>query len=69
MSKQVAYKVTTVLYPLEVLRLLYVPKGLTLKNSMFYPQSARLYLACSSEQRQIISLYSIYWFVFKNECI
>jgi len=66
MSKQVLHKITTVFYPLEVLWLLYVSQGLTLKNSMFYPQSVHLYLASSSEQRQIISLYTINWLVFKT---
>jgi hypothetical protein len=51
--------------------LLYVPPGLTLTNSTFCPQSVFMCFVWISEQRAIISLYSINWLVFitETECV
>ena len=44
---------------------------LTLKNSTFCPHSVFLCFVCISEQRAIISLYSINWLVFitQTQCV
>ena len=46
---------------------LYVPPGLTFRNSTFCPHSVFMRLVWISEQTAIISLYSINWLVFITE--
>jgi len=59
------------LQPFQAHWLLYVPPGLTFKNSMFCPHSVFMCSVWISEQTQIISLYSINWLVFitEAECV
>jgi len=44
--------------------LVYVPTGLTLKNSTFCPHSVFMCLVCISEQTAILYLYSANWLAF-----
>ena len=46
--------------------LLYIPQGLTLNISTVCPHSVFMWLVWISEQRVIISLHSMNWFVFIN---
>jgi hypothetical protein len=51
-------------YPSKAQWLLYVPPGLTLKNSAFCPHSVFMCFIWISEQTAIVSLYSITdWFL------
>ena len=53
--------------PLKVMWLLYVPAGLTFRNSTFCPHRAFMCFVWIWEQTAIISLYSINWPVFITE--
>jgi hypothetical protein len=50
---------------------LYVPPGLTLSNSTFFPHSVFMCFVWISEQTAIISLHNINWLVFitETECV
>jgi hypothetical protein len=53
--------------PLKLQSSLYVPLGLTSKNSTFHPHSVFMYFVWISEQTAIIFLYNINWLVFITE--
>ena len=57
--------------PLTAQWSLYVPSGLTFTNSTFCPHSVFMCFVWISEQRAIISIYSINWLVFitETECV
>jgi len=57
--------------PFKVQWVLYVPPGLTFRNSTFCPHCVYMCSAWITEQTAIISLYSINWLIFitETECI
>jgi hypothetical protein len=57
--------------PSKTHRLLYVPPGLTLKSSTFYPHGVFMWLVRISEQTAIISLcrINLISFVIETECV